>query len=64
VKYLVVTIPGDHELKSTAKFREAIEEQIPGVKVVLIFGATSATLVDVASVKHVPQPSPRPVSSW
>lgn len=44
MKYLVVTTPDD---VIPGDVRTALEELIPGVKVVVIAGANSATLVEV-----------------
>lgn len=47
MKYLVVTMPGDTDEESVPEVRKTLEGMMPGVKVVLIIGATSATLVEV-----------------
>lgn len=54
MKYLVVTTLGDVDAETFREVQRTVEGLIPGVKVVVITGATSATLVDV------PDPAPQP----
>lgn len=56
MKYLVVTTIGDVDDETFREVQQAAENLIPGVKIVVISGATSATLVDAPDPAAQPQP--------
>lgn len=56
MKYLVLTLPADAytDVMNVSAIRDELESGMPGVKVVVVYGATSAVLVDVEPPEQQP----------